>query len=263
MNVKRKIGIVVSVLGLSLIGLLFYYLMWFITDDEIRQDILKGWPLSSWGMLIDYVACCLFTTVVTVYYWRNRLKTEKERDLLRMQVMENQLSPHFVLNNFSILASLIKVDTNKAYDFLLSLSKVYRYVLNHIDHDTVSIKDELEFLCHYKNLLNKRFGDSIILNISDKLYDCEGELPPASLQLLIENAIKHNEHTHTHPLAIDVECDGSLISVSNQKRSISTSLEGSVGHHNIIERYRLLTNEKVLINETNNKYCVTIPIIKK
>ncbi len=84
MKTKRIIHSVLLVLGLSVVGLLFYYALWVLTDDDFRQEFKNGWPWQSWQMLVDYAACCLFTTVVTLYYWRSREKAERERDKFRL-----------------------------------------------------------------------------------------------------------------------------------------------------------------------------------
>ena len=261
MKTRRIIHGVLLVLGLSVLGLLFYYLMWLITDEEFREMFKHGWPWQSWEMLVDYAACCLFTTVVTLYYWRSREKAERERDKFRLQALENQLSPHFVFNNFSILADLIEVDPKRASSYLMNLSKVYRYTLAHLDHETVTLQEELAFLDRYLALLQQRFGEGIQVRIADEVAKMQGKLPPAALQMLIENAIKHNEHTQARPLTIDVTAEGQHISVSNKKLPITTAESTNVGLHNILERYRLLTSKKVIINSTIDEYCVTIPLI--
>ena len=262
MKLKRIIHGVALVLGLSVVGLLFYYALWLLTDEEMREALENGWPWNSWMVLVDYAACCLFTTVVTLYYWRSREKAERERDKFRLQALENQLSPHFVFNNFSILADLIEVDPKKASEYLMNLSKVYRYTLSHLDHETVTLQEELVFLDRYLALLQQRFGEGIQVRIADEVAKTQGKLPPAALQMLIENAIKHNEHTKERPLIIDVTSDGQRISVSNRKQPITTAESTHVGQHNITERYRLLTNEKVLVQDDAENYCVTIPIIE-
>ena len=262
MKLKRIIHGVLLVLGLSVLGLLFYYAMWLITDKDFREMMWQfGWPWNSWMVLIDYAGCCLFTTVVTLYYWRLREKAERERDKFRLQALENQLSPHFVFNNFSILADLIEVDPKRASAYLMNLSKVYRYTLSHLDHETVTLQEELAFLDRYLALLQQRFGEGIQVRIADEVAQLQGQLPPAALQMLIENAIKHNEHTKERPLIIDVTADGQRISVSNRKQPITNTESTSVGQHNIVERYRLLTSQKVVIRNTNDEYCVTIPLI--
>lgn len=256
------------VLGLSVMGLLFYYAMWLITDEEFREMFKHGWPWQSWEMLVDYAACCLFTTVVTLYYWRSREKAERERekaererDIFRLQALENQLSPHFVFNNFSILADLIEVDPKRASAYLMNLSKMYRYTLSHLDHETVTLQEELTFLIRYMTLLKQRFGEGIQVRIAPEVSQLQGKLPPAVLQMLIENAIKHNEHTTARPLVINMTTDGQRISVSNRKQPITNVESTNVGQHNIVERYRLLTSQKVVISSTQDEYCVSIPLI--
>lgn len=261
MNIKKIIHGVLLVLGLSVIGLLFYYMMWLITDEGFREMWQYGWPWASGMVLVDYTACCLLTTVVTLYYWRSRERTERERDKFRLQALDNQLSPHFVFNNFSILADLIEVDPKKASDYLMNLSKVYRYTLSHLDHNTVTLQEELEFLHRYLALLEQRFGEGIQVKIAPEVSTLRGKMPPAVLQMLIENAIKHNEHTTARPLIIDVTSEGQHISVSNKKQPITTAESTNVGQHNIAERYRLLTRKKVVIHDTQDEYCVTIPLI--
>ena len=261
MKVKRILHGVLLVLGLSVIGLQFSYLMWLITDEEFRDMLKQGWPFTSGMILLDYAACCLLTTLITLYYWRSREKAERERDKFRLQALENQLSPHFVFNNFSILADLIEVDPKRASAYLMNLSKVYRYTLQHLDHSTVSLQEELEFLQRYLALLQQRFGDGIVVEIRPDVTQRQGALPPTALQMLIENAIKHNEHTTARPLHIFVTSDEGHISVSNRKQPITTAESTLVGQHNIAERYRLLTDQKVIISDTTDEYCVTIPLI--
>lgn len=247
MKVKRILHGVLLVLGLSVIGLQFSYLMWLITDEEFRDMLKQGWPFTSGMILLDYAACCLLSTLITLYYWRSREKAERERDKFRLQALENQLSPHFVFNNFSILADLIEVDPKRASAYLMNLSKVYRYTLQHLDHSTVSLQEELEFLQRYLALLQQRFGDGIVVEIRPDVTQRQGALPPAALQMLIENAIKHNEHTTARPLHIFVTSDEGHISVSNRKQPITTAENTLVGQHNIAERYRLLTDQKVIM----------------
>lgn len=261
MNIRRVIHGIVLVPSLALVGLFFYYALWLLTDEELRQEIQNGWPLRSWVILVDYLSCCLFTLVVTLYYWRSRERAERERDRFRLQALENQLSPHFVFNNFSILADLIEVNPQKASAYLMDLSKVYRYTLSHLDHATVSLQEELEFLHRYLALLEERFGDSIRVRIAPEVVGLEGALPPAALQILIENAIKHNEHTAVNPLVIDVTGDARSLCVRNRKRQIPAGDSSAIGQRNIIERYRLLTHRPVRIDTTDEYYSVTIPLI--
>ncbi len=260
---KRILQNTLLVLGMSTIGLLSYYVIWMFFDDESTQLFADSSPVVIGVILVDYFAFCLLTTLVSLYYWRKRERTERERDKFRMQVLENQLSPHFVFNNFSILADLIEVDPKRASAYLMNLSKVYRYTLLHLDHDTVSLKEELEFIDKYVALLRQRFGERIVVRIAPELATIKGLLPPATLQMLIENAIKHNEHTDARPLAIDITTDGHSITVSNPKQSITTSESANVGQHNIAERYRLLTSQKIAISDNKDEYSVSIPLLSE
>lgn len=262
MKMKKWIQSVPLVLGLSLVGMVLYYVVWFLLDENAVEYMQNSGSITVWALLIDYLAFCTLTTVVSLYYWRRREKTERERDKFRLQALENQLSPHFVFNNFSILADLIEVDPKRASEYLMNMSKVYRYTLSHLDHDMVSLQEELDFLQRYLALLKQRFGEGIQVDIRTDVTLRQGQLPPAALQVLIENAIKHNEHTVTRPLHIYVTSDETSVSVTNNKQPIATAESTKVGLHNIIERNRLLTNQQVTISDTADDYCVTIPLIK-
>ena len=126
----------------------------------------------------------------------------------------------------------------------------------------MTLQEELEFLDRYMSLLQQRFGEGIQVRIAPGVASLKGKVPPAALQMLIENAIKHNEHTKAHPLIINVKAEGCRLSVSNKKQPIMKPESTNVGLHNITERYRLLTHHKVEITESQDVYCVTIPLIK-
>lgn len=263
MKQRKTLHTLASVLALSLVGLIFYYTLWIITDQETKNMWKHGWPWNSWQTLIDYAAATMLTAVVTLYYWKSKEKTQRERDKFRLQALENQLSPHFVFNNFSILAHLIEVQPQKAQQYLLNLSKIYRYTLTHLDHETVTLQQEIDFINKYLELLKQRFGDSIQVNIQPQVTQTQGQLPPAALQIIIENAIKHNTHTTTQPLYINITTQQHTITVTNNKQNINTQHTQStnLGQQNLVERYRLLTSKKVTIQQNNTHYSVTIPLI--
>lgn len=257
-NILYRIGLI---LVLALVWLFSYYLLWYLIDNEFSKEIQDTLSVKAWPLVIDYLLCCILTSLVTFYYSKIKRKTEKERDRFRMLALENQLSPHFVFNNFSILSDLIEVNPKRASEYLLELSKVYRYTLSHLEHSTVSIQLEIDFIHSYVALLKQRFGDTISVNISPDISELRGSVPPAALQTLIENAIKHNEHTASNPLAINLSMSGKRLRVSNRIRLISSIKSSTIGLSNLIERYRLLTREKVIIDESEGFYIVTIPLI--
>ena len=145
----------------------------------------------------------------------------------------------------------------------MHLSKVYRYALTHQEQATVKLQDELQFIHHYISLLAERFGDCIRVNIDDNMDKLCGLVPPAVLQMLIENAIKHNEHTSAHPLVIDVSGDEKYLRVKNIKRPVVVMDSANVGLHNIVERYHLLIQKDIMIEDTSDCFCVTLPIIRE
>ena len=261
MKKKRVFYIILIVAVISLMSLLLYYLVWFLFDPYLRMEFYKGWPFHPLEMLLDYTVCCFATFMATIYYLRSYDRAERERDRYKLLALENQINPHFVFNNFSTLAELIEVDPQKASKYLMNLSKVYRYSLTHLEHDKVSLQDELTYLRQYLQLLSERFGDNIRVNIAPEVADGQGSVPPAVLQMMVENAIKHNEHTASHPLNIEIFGDGRNITVRNNKRLVPVPESAQIGIHNIEERYRLLTRQKVKIEDGNDSYSITIPVI--
>lgn len=262
MKKKRVLYILLIVAVVSLMSWLLYYLVWFFLDPDLGVEFYKEWPFHPLEMLLDYMVCCFVTFMATIYYLRLYDRAERERDRYKLLALESQINPHFVFNNFSTLAELIEVDPQKASKYLMNLSKVYRYALSHLEHDKVSLQDELTYLRQYLELLDERFGDAIRVNIAAEVADGHGSVPPAVLQMMVENAIKHNEHTAANPLIIDVFSDGQNITVCNNKRPVSVPESTQIGIHNIKERYRLLTRQKVRIEDGNDIYSITIPVIR-
>lgn len=259
MKTKGFFNVLLLILNFSIVGLLFYYVLLLIFEESFWED-LKDWP--QW-IIVDYVWCLAIATVMVHYFlWKRRdeiLKIEKTK----MQTLKDQLSPHFVFNNFSILADLIEVDPEKASSFLMNLSKVYQYMLSHIEHNTVTLQEEIEYIQYYLTNLKTRFNDNIQVIIAPDIVEQKGKVPPAVLQLLIENAIKHNEHTTSNPLIIEVTTDGLSVTVRNKKHPIITSDSTNIGHRNIVKRYKLLTSKKVRISNSTDEYSITIPLITK
>ena len=258
---KRILHRILLVLGLSLVSWVLYNAVWILLDEDLQQDFYKQWPIPPTEMLMDYVIFCCFSFMATFYYLKSYDKAERERDRYKLMALENQINPHFVFNNFSTLADLIEVNPPKASEYLMNLSKVYRYTLSHLEHDKVSLHDEIEYLTLYLKLLEERFSNTIQVNINTEDNDIQGFVPPAVLQMIVENAIKHNEHTKAHPLVIDVVVNNDCIVIKNRKQTVSQTNSTHVGNHNIEERYRLLTTKKIEIADNQDYYSVKIPVI--
>ena len=225
---------------------------------------------------VFYVICLLITVFVSVlghaiYFYKTiQNKKVKEQKIIagtasaKFDALKNQLDPHFLFNSLNVLTSLIEEDPNQAQKFTTSLSKVYRYVLEQKNKDLVSVDEELQFAKTYVQLLKMRFEDSIIFEIPDKCNNPEARIVPLSLQLLLENAVKHNVVTSVRPLRIKVfEKENNLI-VSNNLQAKQVVKKGSgVGLQNIQERYKILSDKKVIINKTASEFIVEIPMLTK
>ncbi|WP_296312653.1 histidine kinase [Winogradskyella sp. UBA3174] len=223
-----------------------------------------------------YFNSLLITLVISlffhvVYFYKELQKTKvKEQKVIagtasaKFDALKNQLDPHFLFNSLNVLTSLIEENPKNAQSFTTSLSKVYRYVLEQKSKELVTVDEELNFARTYMSLLKMRFEDSIIFEIPDKATNPESKVVPLSLQLLLENAVKHNMVTSSKPLHIKIYEDGDHLVVMNnlQPKQIVKKSSG-VGLENIKQRYQLLSERKVHINQRDKDFAVAIPMLTK
>jgi two-component system, LytTR family, sensor kinase len=209
--------------------------------------------------------------IYEVMGYQNQLrKATVERDQLERQNVEsqlqglrNQVNPHFLFNSLNTLAYLIPEDSQKAVRFVHQLSKVYRYVLDSRESRLIALREELTFLEAYIFLQKERFGQSLHVNIGELPDPNKCAIVPLTLQILFENAIKHNIVSVEKPLIIDVFVENNHIVVRNnhqpkQQRMTSTG----VGLQNIKDRYRLLSNQTVEVFVTAASFTVAFPILE-
>lgn len=191
------------------------------------------------------------------------LQLQKENLQSQFEMLKNQVNPHFLFNSLNVLTSLISVDPETAEKFTGQLSKVYRYVLEHRSDDLVQLSTELEFLKSYTFLLGIRFGDKLEVNynIDDAMPD--SKLPPLSLQILIENAIKHNVFTNRSPLIIDIFADEeNYLNVVNNYQHRDKNMESTgLGLINIANRYSYFTDKKTSFGIENDRFVARIPLL--
>lgn len=182
----------------------------------------------------------------------------------QLQSLKEQINPHFLFNNLSVLTSLVHKNQDKAVDFINQLAKVYRYLLESKNHELVTLQDELTFIDSYNYLLQIRFDKSLSFQIEINEKYKHSYLPPMCLQMLVENAIKHNEVSIDYPLHILIKTDEDYLIVSNNLQKRTQSEQSSkTGLKNIEARYEFFTAEKVLIRETEAKFEVSLPLISK
>ncbi len=248
----------------------------------IRMFIKIGIEGNDWTTFItgEKIVYYLYSLIITIvvsmffhalyFYKALQEKKVKEQKVIagtasaKFDALKNQLDPHFLFNSLNVLTSLIEEDPVQAQKFTTSLSKVYRYVLEQKNKDLVSVEEELQFAKTYVRLLKMRFEDSILLDIPEKSQDPEAKIIPLSLQLLLENAVKHNVVTADRPLTIKVYEEDGMLVVSNtmQEKQVVKKSSG-VGLQNIRQRYGILTDRQVQISTSAGEFSVRLPMLTK
>ncbi len=270
-TIKRIIIGIASSTIITLIGLFFLRAFTSVAlFGKSFQDFIANekFQYYQFGLWITLTIVIIFHFVYFYNkYQQNRIKEQKViagTASAKFDALKNQLDPHFLFNSLNVLTSLIEENPDNAQKFTTSLSKVYRYVLEQKNKELVSVDEELKFAKTYMSLLKMRFEDSIIFDIPEKASNPESKVVPLSLQLLLENAVKHNTVTSSNPLHIKIYEDGDSLVVENnlQPKQIVKKSSG-VGLSNIMQRYDLLTNKKVNINKEANRFAVTIPMLTK
>ena len=216
------------------------------------------------GKLLGWL---LFFTVAFFYaLWQKSLKKEqklREENLkYKYQNLKSQINPHFLFNSLNTLSEIIYEDTGKADTYIRTLSGIYRYILENEETDLIQLNKELEFVKQYFNLQKERNKDKIQLEI--KLQDLINyRIIPVSLQILVENALKHNSRSETAPLKVRISGSNDYIEVSNniQRKNI---LENSskTGLVNLKERVKLILGKELIILEEKNTFIVKMPVFK-
>jgi hypothetical protein len=200
-------------------------------------------------------------------YQENKVKEQKViagTASAQFESLKNQIDPHFLFNSLNVLSSLIEENPENAQKFTTSLSKIYRYVLEQKDKELVPVAEELAFAKTYMNLLKMRFENSITYELPEGFTNDEAKVVPLSLQLLLENCIKHNVVSESKPLHIKIYIENNQLVVENnlQKKEILSDRKG-VGLQNIVNRYAIITQRKVLVEETEKSFKIFIPILTK
>lgn len=188
---------------------------------------------------------------------------EKEKALAQLAALKSQVSPHFLFNSLSILSSLVHVDANLSEQFIDQLSKAYRYILEQKDNDRIALKTELDFITTYAFLLKIRFEDKFTLQVEVSETDADRyAIAPLTLQLLVENAVKHNRMTARTPLGVTIGIEENYLLVRNRiQLREHTDHSTGVGLQNIVNRYRLLTETPVWVGEQDGLFTVKIPLL--
>jgi two-component system LytT family sensor kinase len=262
------------------VGVLLYLqdLMFTVIYGNINftvQERLSIWQFFMVTILVSVMVSAVHTGYFLLERWKIsmseasdlRLKTLEFKEIAmqaELQSLKLQLDPHFMFNNFSTLAELINENTQTATLFLENLSRVYRYMIQNLKKDLVQLKDEMAFVSAFIYLIGIRHGDNVRVHIDLDNTVLTQFVPPITVQLLIENAIKHNRATAQSPLVIHIySVDQKSITVTNNIQLITNALPStSLGLQNIQDRYRLLASRLPEIIKTSDQFCVVIPLIE-
>ncbi|WP_166964974.1 histidine kinase [Yeosuana marina] len=270
-RIKR---IIIGIAGSTLITLIaLFFLRGFVETLLNGKSIVEfvtheKFEYYRFGLWITLTIVIIFHFVYFYNrYQQNKIKEQKViagTASAKFDALKNQLDPHFLFNSLNVLTSLIEENPENAQKFTTSLSKVYRYVLEQKNKELVTVDEELEFAKTYMSLLKMRFEDSIVFDMPEKASNPESKVVPLSLQLLLENAVKHNMVTTSKPLRIKIyEYDGNLVVENNLQPKQIVKKSSGVGLENIKQRYNLLSNKKVNINQQANSFAVAIPMLTK
>jgi len=253
------------------------YLVWIpyapgeILDLEAKIDI--------WQSLLISINTGIFISVIHTGYfliknWKNsmmdaaelKLKAEQLERIAsqaELETLKMQLDPHFLFNNFSTLSELVIEDQQVAVKFIDHLALVYRYMLSNVRKNSISLKEEISFVESYFYLIKERMGRKVelIIDIPESVQNTQA-VAPIALQLLVENAVKHNTASKEHPLIIHIEVVNQYVVVRNNLQKLVVELPSSkVGLDNIVDRYRLLSQLDVEITSTTEEFIVKLPLL--
>ena len=269
---KRTIAAIVGTLMMN-VALVYFcnYLNFIVIQGKNPEKFFNGemnfinWFFINFAIMISAIGHARGFMAA----WKNSTKKEVvEQKLIaksanaQFESLKNQLDPHFLFNSLNVLDSLIEENPVQAQRFTNSMSKIYRYVLEQKDKELVSVEEEIDFAKTYCELLKTRFEDAVTFDFNISEEDKKGFVVPLSLQLLLENSIKHNFATSSKPLNIKIFTEkGNLIIENNlQTRELPNTSTG-VGLANIVSRYNLLTERNVFVEKSEAFFRVKLPIL--
>ncbi len=259
-----------------LISTFFTSITLFLFMYSLHQYKFGDGRLFNRKMIETFTPAMFFTFALLAVYigsqffkaWKQSLveveKYRAESANAQLQNLKNQLNPHFLFNNLSVLSSLVYKNQDKAVEFINELAKVYRYVLESNNAELVSLHEEMEFLNHYIYLLRIRFETGISFHINIEEKQKQSYVLPMCLQMLVENTIQHNETSQANPLQVSIYTNNNSLIVENQIQPRSDSKQSSkIGLINLNSRYSFFTDEKIEILKDVRNFKIILPLIHK
>jgi two-component system, LytTR family, sensor kinase len=265
--IPDKIGIRVIVhivVSITLAGIVISTLeMWVDHNDLLKEPIVR--IMIVLGVVFIFMLIIFTIGIRITEKWINsqkELEQLKQAKLLSdFNALQDQLNPHFLFNSLSVLKSMIIYDSNAAVNFTQNLTDVYRYVLQSREKTTVKLSEELSFIHSYIGIYKDRHGESLKVDIQVKDEYMDRKIPPLALQLLVENAIKHNIAGKSNPLLISIITKKGALRVKNNLQLKDSTYSTRNGLKNLIKRFEILTDRQVIISSDQEFYQVEIPLL--
>ncbi|HET7896962.1 MAG TPA: histidine kinase, partial [Flavisolibacter sp.] len=231
-----------------------------------------NWNVVTTATLIIMISVIFITHVYETVFLVKESESEKLRNEqmerakaeAELEALKNQIDPHFIFNSLNTLSHLIQNKPAIAKQFNDHMADVYRYLLQNKARSLVLLQEELEFLQHYFFLLVMRFDEAVQLHITVPEAAVQAYLiPPISLQVLAENAVKHNQFSVDEPLVLSVKLEGEAIVVQNnlQQKTVSRT-SSKIGLNNLNERYKLTTEKEIVVAQNDHSFTVILPLLK-
>lgn len=273
-RIPRKIHVLIPFFFLSLVHVaLIATLFGTLVPEIFGMETINIFTQVKLSLAFAFRINLFLHTIHAITYFNQKLRDSRlEAEQLKtlhaesqFEALRNQINPHFLFNSFSVLSGLIAKNKALASEFVQQLSKVYRYLLYNNDQKLVMLSTEIEFIEAYIFLLKIRFGEPLHFQISLNKIDPKAYyIPPASVQLLLENAVKHNIISKKFPLQIDIFVENEFLVVKNNLQAKpQIEISGGLGLTNIELRYHHMTQKHVVIRQTKTHFVVMLPLLKQ
>lgn len=258
--VGTGLSLLATVLIVVVAGQLLHGYSWQQNLNPQKLNIIYAGLLSLFFHLLNSI---YFFFQENKRQWAEVAALRKSSDQAQIQLIKNQINPHFLFNNLNVLSGMVVRDNPDANHFIEEFSKVYRYVLANQEKELVELGHELEFVQPYLYLLRKRFDAGLQVELSISADSRKQLVIPIALQMLIENAIKHNVVSQSRPLRIEIYANGnqSLVVRNNLQPRQRPEPSGRVGLQNIRQRYELISGRAVIVRKTDTLFEVELPLL--
>lgn len=268
---RRKTLLYTPFLSIPFLLIIFVYITYIQPNLNFK---MPGYPNPSMfrvlvtGFTILVIDVGVYTILIYIYELNKAKlleeKLKKENLLNQLKVLKNQLSPHFLINSLNALLYLIDEDRHKSKEFVHQLAYLYNKIHEFSNHDLILLSDELDYLKAYIGLIKKRYGSNIDFDLNIPNAQLTKKIIPLSIQLGVENAVKHNTISNKRSLQISISADADHVTIKNKIQPKSVDFDSwGIGITNIETRYQILTKKNLSIEKKDGFYMLKIPLISR